>query len=160
VGIICASFATFKPFLWTYFPQFFGAMSRNRSYPQGSDKSGSSKKWSRKASGVTGDSSTGTRSHRSYSLGTWSKKQNKNDLESCDYGKLDGHGQTTVTVQEPSRDLSAAGSQATPRGSTDHIIRSHGGTGDRQIMKTTQVLVRDEEKVSKTQDQIAGHYPS
>ena len=159
MGIICISLATFKPFLWTYVPWLIGAASRNRTYPSGNTNSESSKKWSRKATGgITG--SNGDRSHRSFSMGPWSKKQN--DLESLDYGKLHDRGQTSAHAPKVNRDGSAPGSEPSPRGSTDHIIRSNGNAinNNNGIMKTTQVLVRDEETDGRTKEKIAGHYPS
>ena len=160
MGIICISLATFKPFLWTYCPWLIGAASRNRSYPPGYNRntnSEASKKWSRKATGGgSGNGDDGDRTHKSFSMGTWSKKK-KNDLESFDYGKLDESGQTTVNVQK----TSTPGSETSPRGSTDQIIRCNGNTNECPgIVKTTQVLVRNEETDGKTQEKIAGHYPS
>ena len=159
MGIICISLATFKPFLWTYCPWLIGAASRNRTYPTGNTNSESSKKWSRKAtSGVNG--SHGDRSHKSISMGPWSKK--KEDLESFDYGKLHDRGQTSLNGPKPNRDVFGPGSELSPRGSTDHIIPFNGNAIDNTtgIMKTTQVLVRDEETNGRTKEKIAGHYPS
>lgn len=136
VGIVCISVATFKPFVRNYIPWLMGGASRKQNYSPGYGNSASNKGWSRNAIGGGGQ-----RSNLSYSMSPWSKK--KGDVESFDFGESDGRAKTTVSAHGPGRDVSTEGSDTTPRDSTDHIIRS-GGDHD-GIVKTTHVLVRDEE---------------